>query len=202
MTILKIHNKEENILWNRLRQRDIVALGELYDLYIDVLLSFGIQASEDKEYVMDCIHDLFLDLYKYGRKIGPTDNIKRYLLKSLKRKLNRKYKTKTVSVSNEYAFENSSYSLNKYAESFEEEIIASESAIEKNIRLKNALNFLTKRQKKGLFLRFNEEKAYEEIAEIMDVSIQTSRTIVYRGIKTLRQYLVLVFTFITSTFFC
>ncbi len=199
---MKIHKKKEVVLWNKLRQKDIAALGELYDLYIDILFSFGVRVSEDKEYVMDCIHDLFLDLYKYSRKIAATDNVERYLLKSLKRKLNRKYKIKTISIPNEYSLENSSYKQNNYSKSSEEELIASESAIEKSLKLKNALNFLTKRQKKGLFLRFNEEKPYEEIAEIMEVSIETSRTIVYRGIKTLRQYLALAFIFILTTVFC
>ena len=52
--------------------------------------------------------------------------------------------------------------------------------------LANALESLTKKQRKGLFLRFNQDKSYEEISEIMEVSVQTARTIVYRALKALR----------------
>lgn len=178
----------ETISWKKLKKGNIAALGDIYDLYIDDLYLYGMQRSEDKDYVMDCIHDLFLDLYKYRSKLATTNNVKYYLLKSLKRKLSRQYKSKVIPTSNEYHFE-SSYTQGNYSKSPEEEVIELEYVEEKTHKLTEALTYLTKRQKKGLSLRFNEEKSYETIAEIMDVSVQTSRTIIYRGIKTLRQHI-------------
>ena len=78
-------------LWMEIKKGDLKALGHLYDLYINVLFSYGIKHSKDKEHVMDCIHDLFLDLYKYKEKLTCTDNVKYYLFASLKRKINKKY---------------------------------------------------------------------------------------------------------------
>lgn len=189
------------VLWEELKTGDIIAFGKLYDLYIDILVSNGMYMSNDKQYVMDCIHDLFIDLYKYRGKIAKTDNVKYYLLKSLKRKINRKYKTKTISITNEYQFEIFSQAM--YSEPHEEKIITSENSSEISFKLKKAISFLTTRQQKGIFLRFNEDRPYEEIAEIMNVSVQTSRTIIYRGIKALRQHLALFFFFlvIKNTFF-
>lgn len=196
-------NKEnvDIVLWEELKTGNIIAFGKLYDLYIDILVSNGMYMSNDKEYVMDCIHDLFIDLYKYRGKIAKTDNVKYYLLKSLKRKINRKYKTKTISITNEYQFEINSHAM--YSEPHEEKIIASENSSEISSKLKKAISYLTTRQQKGIFLRFNEDRPYEEIAEIMNVSVQTSRTIIYRGIKALRQHLAifLFFSIIKNIFF-
>jgi RNA polymerase sigma-70 factor (ECF subfamily) len=195
---LKDLNKIELILWEKLKRGDIHALGEIYDLYIDILFSYGIQMSKDKSYVMDCIHDLFLDIYKYRAKLASTDNVKYYLIKSLKRKINKKYNSKIVSIDNEDCFHTNSYTTTK---SFEEEIIASEESTMLNLKLADALISLSKRQRKGLFLRFNEEMPYEEIAQIMNVSIQTSRTIIYRGVKQLRKCMILFLIYMVTLFF-
>lgn len=175
----------ETSIWENLKSGDENALGELYNIYIDSLFSYGINFSQDRGYVMDCIHDLFVDLHKYRKSLSNTDNIKYYLFKSLKRKINKKYYRKTVPVSMEYQ-----YSLNdrlkNYTNSHEEDIINGERVSEKSIMLANALNTLTKKQRKGLFLRFNQQRTYEEISEIMGISVQTARTTIYRALKTLR----------------
>ncbi|VXC13438.1 RNA polymerase sigma factor [Maribacter litoralis] len=175
----------ETVIWKKLIDGDESALGDLYNIYVDCLFSYGINCTKDRTYVMDCIHDLFVDLYKYRENLSMTDNVKYYLFRSLKRKINRKYATKTISVTEEYQ-----YSLNEqtrnYTTSCEEEIIKKERLTEKRMVLANALESLTKKQRRGLFLRFNQDKSYEEISEIMEVSVQTARTIVYRALKALR----------------
>ncbi|MEP2688900.1 MAG: sigma-70 family RNA polymerase sigma factor [Maribacter dokdonensis] len=175
----------ETVIWKKLIDGDESALGDLYNIYVDCLFSYGINCTKDRTYVMDCIHDLFVDLFKYRENLTMTDNVKYYLFKSLKRKINRKYATKTISISEEYQ-----YSLHQdtrnYTNSCEEDIIRTERLTEKRMILANALESLTKKQRKGLFLRFNQDKSYEEISEIMEVSVQTARTIVYRALKALR----------------
>ena len=64
---LVVVKNSELTIWGNLKKGDQTALGELYNLYIDILYSFGIQHSQDRGYVMDCIHDLFVDLYKYRK---------------------------------------------------------------------------------------------------------------------------------------
>ena len=183
-------NNNEDALWESLRSGDLDALGSLYDLYIDNLFSYGIQVSSDKAFVMDCIHDLFLDLYKYRKKLSTTNNVKYYLLRSLKNKILRNKKSKVI-----YLPDISLHKKNinqNYSESFEDSVIRKEFQEEKELKLSNAISFLSKKQKQGLYLRFNEGKSYEDIAKIMSVSIQTSRTIVYRAIKELRKHLTLL----------
>jgi RNA polymerase sigma-70 factor (ECF subfamily) len=181
---LKVVEDLESTIWANFKNGDEIALGKLYDIYIDPLFSFGIQNSQDRSFVMDCIHDLFLDLYKYRTTILITDNAKNYLFKSLKRKINKKYSRKSSPKSEEFI---SSKNKN-HTNSCEQDIIVSECKLEKTAALENALSTLTANQRECLFLRFNQEKTYEEISFVMGISIQSARTSIYRAIKSLKHH--------------
>lgn len=186
---------KEFILWTKLKGGDPDALGDLYDLFIDDLFNYGMQFGKDKSCVMDCIHDVFFNLYKYRKTLANTDNVKYYLLRSLKNQI-LKQKTDKIVLLNENV-QNSGFSS-----SIEVQIIDDESLNEREFQLSNAINLLSKGQRYGLFLRFKEELSYVEIADIMNVSVETSRTIIYRAIKTLRKRLTLLLIIsILSLFF-
>ncbi|MFB9054031.1 RNA polymerase sigma factor [Formosa undariae] len=175
------------LIWKKLREGDKLALGELYDRYVDVLFSYGMYYSKDRGYVMDCIHDLYVDLYKYRSNLSKTDNVKYYLFKSLKRKINKKYNKKNNSVSiDDYDYEIEALNKN-HTDSFEKSIIIKEHTSERNRRLKKAINTLSEKQREILLLRFEEEKTYEEISEAIGVTVQSARTSIYRAIKALRK---------------
>ncbi|NIJ43902.1 RNA polymerase sigma-70 factor (ECF subfamily) [Wenyingzhuangia heitensis] len=176
---------DQNQLWLDFVKGDSNALGKLYDLYIDNLVGYGIKICGDKSYTMDCIHDLFVDLYKYQSKLSTTSDVQFYLYLALKRKINKKYKKKEVFLDPE-AYQKVVYTK-EYTKSNEESIIDREAYEEKILNLENAVSKLTKTQQKGISLRFKEEKSYEEIAQALQVSVASARTIVYRAIKALRE---------------
>jgi RNA polymerase sigma factor (sigma-70 family) len=179
-------NKEnESCSWAKLRQGNIVALNELYDIYIDLLYEYGLRCTKDSEYIMDCIHDLFLDLYKYRKKLSPEVNVESYLLKSLKRKINARFKSKIVFISPEEDYSASVYK--NQVVSIEEVIIQEEQKAELHLCLDHGLKGLTNKQQEIISMRFNENQTYEEIAIHTGVSIETARTGIYRAIKQLRQ---------------
>lgn len=172
----------DSILWKKVKLGDLDAFNELYDLYIDQLHAFGIQHTSDKEYVMDCIHDLFLDIYKYRKKLSDVDNVKFYLFKSLKRKINRKFKSKLSF----FSTEEKKNEIKSVHHSVEESIIESERSDEISTKLSLALTSLSNKQRRGLSLKFDEKKSYEEIAAILGISIESVRTLIYRAVKKLR----------------
>jgi RNA polymerase sigma factor (sigma-70 family) len=182
---VKSKKNTDPILWAKLKSGNLEALGALYDLYIDGLFSYGMQYSADKTQVMDNIHDVFLNLYKYRKNLANTDQVKYYLFRSLKNQIISASKVEFVTqtfVLNE--------DLNNHTNSIEDEIIETEFNNERTYKLSKAINLLSKKQQKGLFLRFTEERDYEEVAQIMNVSVQTSRTLIYRAIKTLRKSMI------------
>ncbi|MBC9796541.1 RNA polymerase sigma factor [Sinomicrobium weinanense] len=180
---------QENIehLWQELRKGSSVALGDIYDHYADILFAHGMRICGDRACVMDCIHDLFLDLYKYRKKLSAGVNVRSYLLRSLQRNINRKRKTREQPLFNDET-SGRMVPASDPVQSVEEEFIFSEIQTEKVLRLKTSFDQLTDRQRQALALKFNEGKPYEEIAEIMNVSVETSRTLIYRAVKMLRKH--------------
>ncbi|MCG1036079.1 RNA polymerase sigma factor [Polaribacter sargassicola] len=179
--------KSDALIWAELKKGKKTALGELYDRYVNILFSYGMYHSKDRGYVMDCIHDLFVDLYKYRNSLSKTDNVKYYLFKSLKRKINKKYYKKNTSVSlDDFDYEIDAMNK-KHSDSCEKDIIKEEHISERNIRLKNAMKTLSDKQREVLLLKFEQEKSYEEISMIIGVSVESARTSVYRAIKALRK---------------
>jgi len=191
---LKQFKDREIILWSDLQKGSMDALGDLYDIFIDDLFCYGMQFSSDKSRVMDSIHDVFLNLYKYRKTIANTDNVKYYLLRSVKNQILKQPK-------NKFTLLNENLLHSGFTSSVETQIIENEITNERASKLSNAINLLSKGQRHGLFLRFTEERTYMEIADIMNVSVETSRTIIYRAIKVLRKNLAILTIFIFQLFY-
>ena len=186
----------EKRYWAELQKGNIDSLGKLYDIYVDDLFKFGMSISKDKTSVMDGIHDTFLNLYKYHSKLDDVKNIKSYLFQSLKRTLHKKGSRKTISVKDTDILH--TVSINEMnSQSHESQIIAFEHSCGIKAKVNKAMNLLTQNQQKVIDMRFKEDKSYEEIAEIMSVSISSARTTIYRALKVLRgDILMILFTFL------
>jgi RNA polymerase sigma-70 factor (ECF subfamily) len=191
---LKQFKDREIILWSNLQKGSMDALGDIYDIFIDDLFCYGMQFSNDKSRVMDSIHDVFLNLYKYRKTLANTDNVKYYLLRSVKNQILKKPKYNFSSL-------NDNLQHKGFSSSVETQIIEKEITNERASKLSNAINLLSKGQRHGLFLRFTEERTYMEIADIMNVSVETSRTIIYRAIKVLRKNLAILTILIFHLFY-
>ena len=185
-------------LWAQLQEDNLQSLGALYDLYIDDLFTYGLQFCGDKSIVMDCIHDLFINLYKYRRNLAQTNRVDFYLMRSLKNivlKHNKIERRESVSENLER--------IPNLEISIEDDIIATEWELLRSQKLTKALKVLSKKQRKGLLLRFTNNNSYEEIAALMNISVTSSRTMIYRAIKILRNqmdYIILAYLIISPFF--
>ncbi len=178
-------------LWAKLQDGNMEALGMLYDIYIDELFTYGMGFSGNKSEVMDCIHDLFLNLYKYRKNLSPTERVDFYLMRSLKNEL-----LKGIQISKREVATCDQENLASFQISQEEGLIADEWEMERSQKLNKFLKTLSKKQRKGLSMRYSEDYSYEEIAERMNISVQSSRTMIYRAIKALRkqmQYFIAIY---------
>lgn len=182
----------ENTLWERFTLGDQSAFGSLYDQYSDVLYSFGLRYTSDKELIKDCIHDLFIDLHHYRSGLAKEVNVKFYLLKSLRRKLNNAHRKASV-FSLQGWNSDETLPISTFTFSIEHEMIMDENQRDILHALALEINQLPDRQREILYLKFNHDLDYEEIAAIMQISVPTCRTFIYRALKQLRGRLEIVY---------
>lgn len=171
-------------IWTSFINGEAEALNVLYKQFADVLYAFGLRFTEDGELVKDGIQDLFVDLFKYRKTLAPEVNVKSYLFTSLKRKICLVLKKKSAELNHSFEMP---FLLSC---SIEDQIVNDEQQSELLLKLNRQLELLPSRQKEALYLRFNSELEYEEIALIMNVSLETCRTLVYRAVKQLRERMV------------
>lgn len=174
--------KQDHFLWRRFKEGDDEAFFDLYDQYVDILYRFGSQYLKDRDLIKDCIHDLFLDLYKYRKKLSDTDNIRFYLFCVLRHKIQREQvKNKAIAYIDEIQLlQDDSVS------SYEDDLVASETEREKLKLLQEALKTLSNKQCETISLKFRYNLSYPEIAKILNISVESVRTSIYRALKELR----------------
>lgn len=153
--------------------------------YFRVLFRYGTRFSKDKEFVKDCIQDLFLYLWEHRASLRTDASVKPYLLVSLRRLMHRSLPNTT------YSDEFTEDKINPFDFIFsvEEQYIQAETT-EKQIRqMKHLLERLPPRQKEVLYLKYFQELERDEIAEIMGIVPQTVSNLMQLAIKQLRRHL-------------
>lgn len=176
-------------IWQRLKASDSLALGELYDAYVQVLFKFGRRVCADDELILDAIHDLFEDLWLYRATLSVVEpsNIQFYLFKALKTKL-----LKLLAKQNRHIelSETENYD-HQYVESVDFKMVALEQETQLKTQLTQQISSLPKRQQEALLLRFYDNLSYDEIADLMAVSRHSVYNLVFKALTQLRENLAL-----------
>lgn len=179
-------NQDDSELWNAFRAGDDVAFGKIAKQYYRSLFSYGVKFSKDREFVKDCIQDLFMELWAKRETIGDTGFVKFYLLKSLRRKIHREsQKQPWLTDDDDLDFEAENLGEN----SIEQQIIDIETSEALLKMLNQQINLLTKRQQEVIYLRFFENLDNESIAQVMSISKQAVANLLYRTIQELKDRL-------------
>ena len=136
----------------------------LYKDYVDDLFSYALGFGFDKQTAMDAIHDVFCRVCIREREVQEIQNPKFYLLRALRNQLIDTYKLKR------------NYS----------EVLTGEITDELPYKIDEILSILTERQREIIYLRYMQECSYEEIAEIMQISVPACRKLLYRTLLKLK----------------
>ncbi|MCW0483927.1 RNA polymerase sigma factor [Gaoshiqia sediminis] len=172
-----------NGIWQRFMDGDEEALSSIYFEFYDVLFNFGMKYSSDRFLVEDCIQNLFVDLLRNRHKQKPVTNIKFYLLKSLRNQMaSERRKTKKLLPVGEPG--EAEFRISYSAES---SLIAIETDELRSMFLKMVTEKLTIRQKEALYLKFNCGFDYVQIAVMMQISVESARTMIYRTLKSIKE---------------
>lgn len=169
--------------WKLLREEnDASSIKYFYDQYVKLLYKYGYHFCQDASLVEDCVQDLFLRIWEKRSALGDTDNVKLYLMVSLKRSIYDKIKklSKTT-VTDEMPKDSFDISF-----TMEEQIIASESEQMAKDKLLKCLDSLSGRQKEVIYLRFYNGFSPEEVSEIMQISNQSVRNVQASALKKMR----------------
>ncbi len=186
---------EESLLWELIQKGDYDSFGELLAHYYPLLLNYGERINSDREFVKDCLHDLFVDIWNRRDNLNKVQNIKSYLLASLRRRVikeaNRlKWFRNAAEIDDNYHFE-VQFAIENY-------LIKNEIKHRDLKLLKYNLEKLTKRQREVIYLRFYQEMEYEEIAQIMEINNHSAVNLIYEALKLLRKNWFLTITLVTN----
>lgn len=172
-------------------------IASIYNRYVDDLHTYALYLGFEKEVIMDAIHDVFCKFAASEKLLQDVSNIKFYLFKSLKNRLYDIYKARK-----EYA-ELSAIDLQEtpfnIQVTIEERLIGQEEQQQIKNQLAEMLESLTERQREIVYLRYVQEYDYEQISELLNISVHGCRKLLSKAMQNLREkYGTLIFLFLLS----
>jgi RNA polymerase sigma factor (sigma-70 family) len=177
-------NLAEQRLWQCFLIGDVSAFDALMTMYYRPLFRYGSRFSHDKEFIKDCIQDLFLYLWERRNSLQVDVSPKPYLMASLRRYMHRNLPNTVFSDE----FTDDKVQIFNFEFSVEERFIGQETILTRTRHLKQLLETLPPRQKEVIYLKFFQEMEREQIAEMMDIAPQTVSNLIQLALKQLRQY--------------
>ena len=177
--------KDDVSIWNSFLSGDDQVYEYIYRQHFRKLYLYGLSLTSDEELVKDCIHDVFIHIYKNRQNLGKTDNIRLYLISSLKNAILMAFRKQNV--------------YNKFKESYNEELIDNDIAIDAIInreaeaehesRFETVWSELTGRQKEIVYYRYVEGLSLSEIAERENMNYHSVANVIQRAIKKIKLFL-------------
>jgi RNA polymerase sigma factor (sigma-70 family) len=172
------------IWWNAFKQGDWDAYTSLYEEFYAPLNNYGAKFTEDTDLVQDAIHDLFVQLWTSRNNLGIPASVKNYLFKSLRTMLFRKMQSQSKLVNLDGVVSSGNFNV-----SFEQELPLKVEEQELRKQVAAMIGQLSDRQQEIIFLRFYEGASYDEIAEIMGISINSAYKLLYKALESLQRIL-------------
>jgi len=171
--------------WSSLKNGNPDALENLYKLYSNALYNYGSKFTADKDLIKECIQELFVGLWTRREFISSPADVKNYLFKSFRLSV---FKKAAFINKNEEYVETGDYPFS-VSLSIEDDIISEEKNNALKKRLESTISTLTDRQREAIFLKFYENLSYEEIAEVMGISVKATYKLMARSLSFLRDNL-------------
>jgi len=175
---------DDSVLWQALKRSDKAAYEILLKKYYPIVLNYGVRFYKDKEFVKDCVQDLFIEIWNRREYLADVVSVKSYLLQSIRKNIIRessrlKWFREADKISDYHDFD-VEFDIETY-------LISREVENELLQKLRFELDKLTKRQREAIFLRFNQDLSYEEIAIIMDINYRSVVNLIHEAIKAIRK---------------
>ena len=178
-------NEKDILLWSHFKNGDAESFVSIFRNYYTNLFNYGYKITREVNLIEDCIQELFIDLWRSNGK-ADIHSLKGYLFSAFKFKL-----LKAITKSGHI----NSYSSQLHETAFEINremlLINDEENEELKQKVFNAIRELSPRQKEIIYLKFNQNLSYEEVSEIMHISYQAARNLLYQSIKILKSIMLI-----------
>lgn len=181
--MIKPEKHDYEVIWDLfIADGNQEALGVIYFSHYNLLYNFGLKYTNDVQMIEDAIQDIFSYLLKSGRHLSPVINLKAYLLQSFRHRLMFDLKKKNRFIS--------SNQFSKFVVEHQEpevnEIFEQEWSSRLGQTISKCIERLSERQKEVIFLRFQSELSYNEIALMLDITVDSCYKLVHRSLKEIR----------------
>nr|WP_129731994.1 sigma-70 family RNA polymerase sigma factor [Parabacteroides goldsteinii] len=178
MNLQNIRN--ETTLWNLFREGDEHAFSKLFELTSDSLYRYGSKFVKDEDLVKDCIQELFIKLYENRHQLPVLSNPLFYMFGSLKNLLidTLRRNQRMIYLSPEELPFHVQFVFNQEEDEEPDDAIKA--------RFEEVMALLSDRQKEVIYLHFQADMTYEEIAQLLGINNQSVRNIIYRAMEKVR----------------
>jgi len=177
-------------LWDDFRQGSRTAYAAMYERYARVLYNYGYKIAQERQLTEDCIQDLFLVILESRERLAPTDSIKFYLFRALRREIVRKLQKRQLFEGGEGSDEPADF---RAVFTYEPTWLDHQITAEQTAELLLELNRLPARQKEAMFLKFYDNLSYEQIAGVMGIEQTSAYKIIYKALDRLQDRLMVDF---------
>ncbi len=177
---------DDLLLWKQLIEGDKHAYSALFVKFYDNLYAYSLKLTKEEDLSHDIIQELFVNLWVTRHKLKPVSNLKPYLLRCVKNLIiDYSRKSKTIEKTNQNIIQD------EIVFSQEDFRINNEETVAQTAKVMELLNSLPGRVREAIYLRYFTGLDYNEIANVMDINVQTAQNFVHRGIRQMKEvYLV------------
>lgn len=178
-----MHTESDEILIQRIKNNEQAALERLFERYYFQLCDFAFQYVRSFDLTEEIVSDVFMNIWKKRDTLSITCSCKAYIYRSVRNQSINYLKKENRE------FESLELLENEAAEKYQpdEELIFCE--LENKIEV--LLNTLPPRRKLIFKLSRIEGFTYQEIADILSISIHTVQNQMVQAVKTLASYSVI-----------
>lgn len=181
-SLLNYHQATDAQIWDDFLQGSQPAYSFMYEKYARLLYNYGYKIAQNRQLTEDCLQDLFLTILETRERLGHTDSIKFYLMRSLRREIVRKLNAQ------QRFTDNADHDVDFKVEFlYEPTWLDSQISKERSEAVLRELNQLPARQKEALFLKFFDNLSYDEIAGIMGIETTSAYKVIYKAIASLQK---------------
>lgn len=176
--------------WDSIRAGTPEAYNLLFRDYSEIMFKYGMKLIRRVDIVEEAIQCVFVNLYRQRSRISTPTSVRAYMLGALKNELfgyrnlqkrNLRRTTTEGQLDIECKYE---FLLELDTESL---IAASEAERERFAALQKAIDRLPPRQREAIYLKYYDNLSGTEIAQVMGISHQTTRTTLMNALTNLRK---------------